>query len=327
MLSSKFRPWGQLNWILDKVGIPKWHFIGCVSTEDRCVSAYEILLKNDALAKATFIEIVDPPSHSDREIKKKITDNKNKLAGFGLPIVVEQMNLLCDDYEIFDLSQDILKTKPQNVIIDITSFPKRYFFPLIKLVSRDVGIENIVITYTQPEKYANEDLSDDPEPWYPLPLFMSTEFPEPKFDLAFVGTGFMPFSLPKLLKDNHSEISLRLFFPFPPGPPNYQRSWEFIRKIEKHYNFKDHDRIARVDALDINGTYNYIKSVTDNGEKKCLFAPYGPKPISLAMCLFAINNDSPVYYTQPKYYNPNYSKGAKETFAYCIRLFNNNLFS
>jgi len=326
MLSSQFRPWGHLHWILGKLDPLKWFFIGCISTEDRCLKAYELLRVSDSIAYPLFVEITDPPNADEKIIAQKIAANKKKLAAPGTPLDIRQMELLCADYEIVQLAESISARKPKDVIFDITSFPKRYFFPLIKLLSQDNTIENIIITYTQPEKYAASDLSDDPEPWYPLPLFRTTAHPEPHYELAFVGTGFMPFSLPKLLKDNHSEISLRLFFPFPPGPPNYQRSWEFIRKIEKHYIFKDHDHIVRVDALDINGTYNYLKSATDNGDKKCLFAPYGPKPISLAMCLFAIRHDAPVFYTQPKYYNPDYSTGAKETLAYPIRLFGRDHF-
>jgi hypothetical protein len=326
MLSTVFRPWGHLNWILGKVDPLHWFFIGCISTEDRCLTAYELLLARNSIAHPLFVEITDPPSAEGRIIAQKISINKRKLAYGGMSLEIQQMELLCADYEIVQLADSITARKPKNVIFDITSFPKRYFFPLIKLLLQEDTIENLIITYTQPDKYAASDLSDDPEPWYPLPLFRTIAHPEPDYELAFVGTGFMPFSLPKLLKDNHSEISLRLFFPFPPGPPNYQRSWEFIRKIEKHYTFKDQDHIVRVDALDINSSYNYLKSTTEDGEKKCLFAPYGPKPISLAMCLFAIKHDAPVFYTQPKYYSPDYSTGAKETIAYPVRLFGRDYF-
>lgn len=326
MLSSNFRPWGELNWLIDKLQKRKWLYLGCISTEDRCITAYEIMLQKGLVDKGFFVEIIDPPSGSDAIVKSKIRANKKKLSTWGQNIQIEQIDLLCKDFEIVDLATEITKTKPENVLLDISSFPKRFFFPLIKLLLQNPSIATIIVTYTQPVSYSLDDLSDDPEPWYPLPLFMSTDFPEPKYDLAFVGTGFMPFSLPKLLKDNHSEISLRLFFPFPPGPPNFNRSWEFIRKIEKYYTFKDNDKIPRVDALDLNGTFDYIKSATDSGNKKCLFAPYGPKPISLAMCLYAIAYNSPVFYTQPKFYNADYSIGSKESIGYCIKLQTRNLF-
>lgn len=327
MLSSCFRPWGQLNWILNKLSLDKYFHLGCISTEDRCLKSFEILNNQNLIFKSLMVEIQDPPSEADRLINKKILLNKKLLFSYSNSVNTIKMDLLCDDFEIFDLSREIINIKYPNLIFDITSFPKRYFFPIIKSLTKDTSFENIIITYTQPIEYSRNDLSDDPEPWYPLPLFMSEEFPEPNYELAFVGTGFMPFSLPKLLKDNHSEISLRLFFPFPPGPPNYQRSWEFIRKIEKHYTLKDRDHIVRVDAHDINGTFDYIKSATDDGNKKCIFAPYGPKPISLAMCLYAIKYNAPVFYTQPKFYNPDYSTGSKETFAYPLRLFNKNYFN
>jgi hypothetical protein len=322
MLSVNFRPWGELEWLLKKLNTNKWYYVGCLSTEDRCLSCLSILLKNNYVRESLFIEVVDPVSLEEKVIKSKIAKNKNKLASITTNFEIETFNLICDDYEIVGIADSIISSGHRSIIFDITSFPKRFFFPILKLLSRNPIISNILVTYTKAESYSSSDLSDDPEPWYPLPLFRPEDFPEPKYELAFVGTGFMPFSLPKLLKDNHSEISLRLFFPFPPGPPNYQRSWEFIRKIEKHYVLKEVDEIARVNSTDVNETFDYIETASENGDKKCLFAPYGPKPISLAMCLWAIKNNAPVYYTQPKFYNPDYSVGAKETLAYLVR-FNN----
>ncbi len=326
MLSTGFRPWGELNWVLNKINVNKWFYVGCLSTEERCLGCFNTLQQRNLIADSLFVEVIDPGSSQNKIIRSKINKNKNKLASISTKLTIEDVDLLCEDYEIVAIAESIISARQRNIVLDITSFPKRFFFPVVKLLSREKYIDNLIITYTKAEKYASDDLSDDPEPWYPLPLFRPVGFPEPRYELAFVGTGFMPFSLPKLLKDNHSEISLRLFFPFPPGPPNYQRSWEFIRKIEKHYVLKDQDEIARVNSLDVNEVFDYINDATDNGEKKCLFAPYGPKPISLAMCLFAIKHNLPAFYTQPKFYNPGYSIGSKETISYLIRLNNHDYY-
>jgi hypothetical protein len=55
--------------------------------------------------------------------------------------------------------------------------------------------------------------------------------------------------------------------------------------------------------------------------------------MSIAMCLYANLTDSPVYYSQPKVYHPEYSIGVQvrdgeaEIYAYCIRLSGRDLYS
>ena len=66
-----------------------------------------------------------------------------------------------------------------------------------------------------------------------------------------------------------------------------------------------------------------------------VFAPYGTKSMSLAMCLYACSHpeNTDVCYTQPKSYNPQYStgismvNGVPDTFAYCIRLDGKDFYS
>ncbi len=48
-------------------------------------------------------------------------------------------------------------------------------------------------------------------------------------------------------------------------------------------------------------------------------APFGPKPHSLGMALFAIKHDCGLYNTQPKSYNPDYSRGRGEVWAYVVK--------
>ncbi len=327
MLTGKFRPWGDLKWIMKKMDDRDWFFIGCVSTEDRCVSAFRTLHNHGWIKKSIFWEIIDPVTESEHTRKRGLNRAGVIAVDNDVTNHIYSADLMLQDGLLHEAINQFLSDAPPNLIIDISCLPKRFFFPLIKIAMQYTGINNLLIVYSKPTYYCKGDLSDDPDPWYPLPLFMDTSFPSQKYELAIVGTGFMPFSLPKLLKDKHSEISLRLLFPFPPGPPNYQRSWEFVRKIEKHYNFKTGDEIIRINSMDVCETFDHICSATNYGESPVLFAPYGPKPMSLAMCIYASLSGSPVYYTQPKYYNPNYSVGTGESFGYCLKMGGNNLYT
>lgn len=327
MLSQKFRPWGNFPWVLSKLKVIQWDFIGCISTEERCSTTFENVIKSGILNNGYFFEIIDPIFSDEHAQKIKIARDKILKMYKDDKIKIYIRELLQEDIKLYEDIKSLLDNSISSIIIDISCLPKRYFFPLVKLAMQEDRLQNLIITYTVPEKYCSEDLSDDPEPWYPLPFFMPVSFPDEKYEVAIVGTGFMPFSLPKLLKDKHSEILLKLLFPFPPGPPNYQRSWEFVRKIEKHYTLKSNDKILRINSLDLCEAFDHICSATNFGNNKAIFAPYGPKPISLAMCIYASLSNSPVYYTQPKYYNPNYSIGAKENLAYCIKINGKNLYT
>ncbi|HVM62830.1 MAG TPA: hypothetical protein VMV72_18360 [Verrucomicrobiae bacterium] len=64
--------------------------------------------------------------------------------------------------------------------------------------------------------------------------------------------------------------------------------------------------------------FNRLQVWEDNSEGLTL-APFGPKPHTLAMALFAIHRDAGMYYTQPKSYNPNYSSGFGRTWAYVVK--------
>jgi len=85
--------------------------------------------------------------------------------------------------------------------------------------------------------------------------------------------------------------------------------------------------MLRVHALDTSDAFDRICDITDNGKYTSVLAPYGPKPISLAIALFAIETGAPVYYTQPNYYSPDYSTGIKETYAYWIKKDGINLYT
>ncbi|MFP3675336.1 hypothetical protein SB724_21205, partial [Bacillus sp. SIMBA_031] len=71
--------------------------------------------------------------------------------------------------------------------------------------------------------------------------------------------------------------------------------------------------------------------LTHRGRLKAWLAAFGTKPVSLAMALFGIYYNAPVYYTQPTLYRPDYSTGVAtfvtskgeqkpSCFAYPIRL-------
>jgi len=326
MLGDNFRPSGELSWILSKLPITTWDFLGSLSFEDRCLGALKILSHNKALNNVLCFKILDRPSKDSKVIQSKINDCiANFLSLNRSEKEIKQFGLLDPAGKFIDAVDTFVKSSSGNIILDISTFPKRFFFPILKVLLQK-ELTNLLITYTNPERYCKEDLSSNPDTWSNLPLFGKSEFPEPQLQLAIVGVGFMPFGLPRLLEGKYSKTPVKFLFPFPPGPPNFQRTWEFMRQIELSFNLKDTDRIIKLDSNNLSDAYDYINHECDYGDKEVIFAPYGPKPISLAMCLYASKHNSSVFYTQPHHYNPYYSTGIKSTFCYCITLNSELLF-
>lgn len=81
----------------------------------------------------------------------------------------------------------------------------------------------------------------------------------------------------------------------------------------------DTKQILRLDTYNVPDIYDTIVHLSEYGRKKILFAPYGPKTMSLAMCLFASQTSSAVYYTQPTIYDPYYSTGKGKCYGFLIK--------
>ena len=159
------------------------------------------------------------------------------------------------------------------------------------------------------------------------------------YDDLVVGVGFAPLGLKDLFESDFEKI--RYLFPFPPGPPNYYRNWNFLRSLESEMENRNLETVDRwqVHTFDLPNTFDALCRVTQNGNRTSAMAPFGPKTQSLAMCLFALAAEdvdrAPVhiYYTQPRRYAIDYSNGIAQIDnkpdikAYCIKINGRNLYT
>jgi len=304
-----------------------WDVLGCLSGEDRCLGLFSTL-QPLSIQRGVFLEIEDVESSASATIREKRKQHKAELIAqfpgaeleipaFGL---LDRVSLLAERIEAF------LETTSGSVVLDVTCMPKRFFFPIIKLMCASSRVTNLVITYTKAKSYGLGDLSGNALEWAHIPMYMAKDFPEEKPQVAIVGVGFMSMGLPGLLIGRYRDAEVHLLFPFPPGPPSYQRNWEFVRRIVEQYPVLEEERIVRVHGLSVCDAFTAMESLTNNGATPALLAPYGPKPFSVAMALLAIKYGYPVYYTQPTYYSPDYSEGQGETSAYLIKRYSDMLY-
>ena len=224
-------------------------------------------------------------------------------------------------------------SEKQDVILDVSSMPKRFFFPILKiLLSRPDSVESLVVTYSAPEVYFEGKLAENFDDWDHLPLFgISKNYGSDMPNLLLVGVGFEAYGLQEQVEHAGTGLPVKLLLPFPAPPEAFQRSWEMVRKLRK-YSPDDNFELFRVEAKNVSDAFDRLVDITNNGAQNSVLAPFGPKPISVAMCIYAALTKSEVFYTQPTVYHPDYSSGISmvngnpEIYAYCIRLDGKNFY-
>lgn len=228
-----YRPWGLFDWVFSNLPDKnKYFFVGCVGVEDRCIAAYEELHKKNIIENQLFAEVIDIDSEYSEAASAKRQKNSDKLLSNGVSQTDITKICLLDNEEIIVTWINKFLSEANNVILDISSLPKRFFFPAIRLLLKKTEIKDLLITYTLPDTYHSGNLAEQPSNWRALPLFGPEEFPDPTYDIAAIGVGFLPFGLPDLLKSSYNDAKPHLFFPFPASPATNYKTWEFVRQIE-----------------------------------------------------------------------------------------------
>lgn len=341
MINGALRPWGKPQWLF---GMPllkqeDWFLIGCLSTQDRCLSTIRHQGVSFNVTHAAFLDIADEPSKFSAASKLR-RDRSRSLFEAVVPEKNREIHefLLFDPFKRLKILVDTWTSNSlaKNVILDVSAIPEKFFFPIVRWLLESSTVKNIVITYMLPEQYTQEDLAYDARDAGQLHTFTYTgPQPEPTIQKVIVGVGFLPFSLPEWLKKTYKDtntVKVSLILPFPSAPSNVRKGWEFVRRIEATVNLADDRQIPRVDANDLSACFDRIQTITNFGRTPTVFAPFGPKAHSVAMCLQAIKMKAEVYYTQPTFYHPEYSTGIKMDgtvpagYAYAIRLNGRDLY-
>lgn len=326
------RPWGPVDWTFDKLPGRMWSFLGCLGPEERSLGLWNYLVARNLVDRSAFVAIAPQAARYHSEYQAQIVQRNNELTQIGLPSEgTWQSNLFCTSGDLVALADNFLNCCGRHVILDISTFPKRFFFALVKKLLNSANVESILVTYTLPESYA-DSLAEDHAPFACLPLFGPTSHPEPKTEVVIVGAGFMKLGLTELLDPYKQDVAIKIILPFPPGMPMFHRNWEFIRQMQEILP-EGLDSPIRINAFDCSDTFDHLVGMTNAGALNALLAPFGPKPMSLAFCLYAITTGCVAYYTQPRVYNPFYSKGIKlwrgqlGSYAFCLRLSGQNLYT
>lgn len=332
MLSTVWRPWGDLRWLLSRLPVEVWDFLGCIAPEERSLAAWEMLKRSRKLGRYRFLEIIDPPSRFSRtseDRRDQIRDNFEFLGGNLGSIRREQLFARTD--RLLAFIESFISATDGNIVLDISALPKRFFFPFLKVMLVDIRVKNLSVTYTVAERYGTGPLAEDPEPWGHLPLF-APSYPLRDTEVVVVSVGFQALNLPPLGDQQYESAEFQLLVPVTGFTPDHHRIWEFLYSFDKDLGHNVAS-VKWVDWKDISELFAHLQILTENGERGSVLAPYGPKPISLAMLLFSRLSGAGVYYTQPKAYNAEYSvdvrnvDGFPEVYLYPLKVDGEELYS
>ena len=325
------RPWGLLDWALQLTQPRRWDFIGALGTEQRSLAAWHWLGKLGGLSRSRLLEILDHPSRHTPRAQQLLREREKEFrSANGKPEdITRGLELLAELHRIVDIAHDAEAATDGCVMLDITSLPKRFFFPILRHLEQSERVRDLVLTYTSPAGYIEgEPLSEDATDWLTLPGFHGRD-DQP--ETLIVSAGFMVESLHSHLATIKKHEAVKMLIPFPAPLSVLRRAWESVFCLESQRlpeKFEHH----RVETADLPGAFERIISLARDPSVKPAFAPFGPKPISAAICLYAAKCKCAVYYPQPRIYHPDYSQGVGQVdgrpavFAYWIKHAGNRLY-
>ncbi|MDE0428694.1 MAG: hypothetical protein OXH98_02900 [Caldilineaceae bacterium] len=289
--------------------------------EDRSIVALQLSRRAWDIADQLMFSIADSSESRYFASSTKLTQaNRSALVQEGVsPEVFREHQLLEPFGAIQSAIDEFLDgCVGENLMFDISSMPKKLFFFVVKRAMQLKGkFDNILAVYTEPESYSSKQLAENPQQWSTLPGFDGPrKLPERRRRRIVIAMGFEPLGLPDLVVTGEfSGVGTHLLFPFPTPPDRISKNWEFARDLFPYPEVSL--KFQHVDGLNVPDVFDVLSDIGANGETQVTLAPYGPKPISLAMALYASRHDSgpnatAVYYTQPTAYNPDYSTGVRK---------------
>jgi hypothetical protein len=343
-VTYRFRPWGPLRWVLQRLPAQRWSLVGTLGAEDRALGVAAELLSLNRLCDCFMLRVVDadiPENRFYTKIERRINRaaaslvQSTRSGGHAAPAIT-RLPLLCDEEKIIEFAQHVASNCSPDIVLDVSTMPKRFFFPLLTVLQEARRLQNIVVTYTVPEQYG-EVLAEDPEPWRPLPMYGSV-VTDPRTARIIVGVGYQPLQLHTILDGvRFHSLNVKLLLPFPSIPPGFMRNWAFVRHATRDLQELGGEAIVRVHTHNTSLAFDHLSALAAEPDLAIVLAPFGPKPISLAMCLYGAARRSAgqpiqIGYTQPRIYSDSYSTGIASrdgipvVHAYCVRLSGNTLY-
>ena len=344
--SSPIRPTGSIQWLLPKLDLAsRWTILGTISAEERWMAAATECRKLAVNSEVRFLRIAPGQTSGSvdwvLETKRQISANsKVALSCFGAGSVPYDSVLNAIDHDIIELSGRIANDCSPNVVLDVSTMPKRFFFPILTRLCEHTQIQTLVVTNTTPIEYAKE-LAGDAEEWRSLPIYCGENFEATSDVTLIIGVGYHPFRVQEILERSRAQrLGIKLILPFPSLHPGWIENWKFVHSIVTEWSTATaRIPVVRVPVQDVSLAFDALRQHSQDGKAAAvIMAPFGPKALSVAMSLLGVARGlkglpTEIGYTQPQRYNPDYSKGIAaedgipRVTGFCVRLNGRNLYS
>lgn len=319
------RPWGDIDWLLPRIGKRAWTTISCTSFEPRSVAVPGWIAHSVEGNGHFVLRIKDPKNKYSKELESR-TDHTQKeiLALLGASVDLRVEDLLGEPSKWNRLALDACSVAGASLLLDISAMPKRVFLFLVKQILASANVRDFVVCYARPESYKEGALTEDALPPTALPGFARVIEATGGATLI-VGVGYTAFNVGELLQQARGN-DLKFIFPFPPGSPAFRRNWRLLHELIPNIPIKT--EIERVHAMDMFAAMDWITTVGQQAKGAVDLIPLGPKPHALAMALAhrKIGDAAEILYSQPRTYNPDYSTGIAKNrdgrsniVSYCLR--------
>ncbi len=340
------RPAGPLRWILPRLNASDhWTIIGALSAEDRCLAA-----AHEAVSLLADLDVVLLHIEPDTRTQSKwLAQSQRKTeanAGlaenaFGKQSIRSAGSIQDIDHDISILADDIAEQCAGNVVLDVSTMPKRFFFTVLTKLACSKKVQTLIATNTSPVAYGKE-LARDPDDWRQLPIYCGDSDLDEDGSKGIsttpliIGVGYHTLNIREILgRAPNRRFGIKLFLPFPSLHPGFTENWKFIHSIRSEWDRQVSEaiEIIRTPINDVSVTFDRLLQYSNQGTAASLvLAPFGPKTLSLAMCLLGIARlesgiSTEIGYTQPRVYSPDYSSGSGEVTAFCIKLNGQSLYS
>ncbi|MCK4820522.1 hypothetical protein KA005_32455, partial [bacterium] len=161
-----------MDWVLSLSDDKEWGFVGCHATEERSLCSWKLMKEISNLNNEYFLQVTDESSekYAGQITEALVNRDQDFLANGGDIDLVDRVSLMSELFRINELSQKALNLG-ESIVLDVTSMPKRFFFPILKKLINSVQVQNLLVTYSSPSKYTDGDLYEDIDSWKNLPGF------------------------------------------------------------------------------------------------------------------------------------------------------------
>lgn len=300
------KPWGHLDWILRWYPDRDWTLISGIGFEPRSTALFAHLrAKHVRLGRAVGLRIDDPPNEHTDQINARADQNERKVAEYFPDVELRRADLFVRPAYWVDLIGTLVGKGSSSILLDVSTLPKRVFFFLLKLLTREDSVRDLVVCYVAADGYREGLFVQDVLPPAALPGFGVTSS-QPRDSVFVVSVGYVTFDLRAILQQTASP-NVHFLMPFPPASPSFRRTWRYLKTLNDALELAN-PSIERFGATDMFSVYEWLVGHID-GTKNTTMLPLGPKPHSVAMALAQMGHAtcSEVVYPQPQRYHPDYS--------------------